>query len=93
MEYSNGRLPADHFLEKLGVLYGEESTGIKKRLAPFISYPHKCMYDAKSLLAALRYIGFQPHEKAPFDSVIKDIQEIEQKGRTQKAVIVEALKV
>ena len=91
-EYLDGHLPAERFVEKLGVLYGEGLSGIKRRLAPFISFPHKCMYDLKSLLSALDEAGFQAEEKAPFASRIPEIEQIEQEGRTDKAVIVEGVK-
>lgn len=91
-EYLDGHITAEHFLEKLGVLYGEELNGVKKTFAPFVSFPHKCMYNLRSLRSALDDAGFQAEEKAPFESRIPDIEQIEQKGRTEKAVIVEGVK-
>jgi SAM-dependent methyltransferase len=57
-EYLSGRLGAEDFVAKLGVLFGDEDHGLKGRLAPFYRYPHKCMYDEEALLAALGRAGF-----------------------------------
>ena len=91
-EYVDGRLRADELVERLGVLYGAGKTGITKRLAPFISFPHKCMYDVPALLAVLCESGFHAESRRPFDSAIEDIERIEQVGRTEHAAIVEGCK-
>jgi SAM-dependent methyltransferase len=91
-EYSEGRLRADEFVEKLGVLYKHSENPIKNRLLPFIQFPHKCMYDSVALLTILRDIGFNVRNREPFDSDIEDIKLIELEGRTQNAVIVEGSK-
>jgi SAM-dependent methyltransferase len=92
LEYTKGRLRADEFLEELGVILGSGRTGIAKRLAPFIDFPHKCMYDETTLIECLREIGFDAMLMEPFESAIGDIEKIEQRGRTEHAVIVEAHK-
>jgi len=91
-EYMEGRLRADHFVEKLGVLCESRKDTLKSRLAPFIHFPHKCMYDTSSLLEITRKIGFRASRREPFDSDIKGIDLIEVKGRTENAVIVEGRK-
>lgn len=91
-EYFEGRLRADHFIEKLGVLYCQSNNPIKNRLSPFIQFPHKCMYDTPTLLTILREMGFNAGSRGPFDSAIEDIGRVERKERTENAVIVEGRK-
>jgi len=91
-EYIEGRIQADHFVEKLDVLYGKDKTGLKKFLAPFIEFPHKCMYNEPRLIAILSETGFEASGRAAFDSDISDIRLIELEGRTENAVIVEGRK-
>jgi len=90
--YSKGTVPADSFLEDLDVLYGAGKSGMKRWLAPFVQYPHKCMYDQKALLIAMHRAGFACEPRRPFDSRIMDIESIELAGRTDNSVIVEGLK-
>ena len=91
-EYRVGRLPAEQFLEKLDVLYGTGQSAIKRLLAPYIQFPHKCMYDAQSLVRACGQADFTVTVKEPFDSVISDISAIELADRVHHAVIVEGVK-
>jgi SAM-dependent methyltransferase len=87
--YGLGELGAEHFLEELEVLCGSGVSGLKRMLSPFVSYPHKCMYDAQALLRALHTAGFEAQLRAPFDSAIAAIREIELEERTVDAVIAE----
>ena len=49
--YLNGEILAEYFIENLYVLYEEPGdTLLKKKLAPWFRYPHKCMYDTSSLI-------------------------------------------
>jgi SAM-dependent methyltransferase len=91
-DYIEGRVLADDFVEKLGVLYGDSDNPVKKRLAAFFQFPHKCMYDVSSLLALLNEAGFDASARAAFDSDIGDIRLLELDGRTENAVIVEGRK-
>ena len=91
-DYIGGLVRADEFVEKLGVLYGTGKRGLKFGLSPFVEFPHKCMYDASSLLGILDAAGFQSREKAAFDSDIDDIRTIELEDRTRRAVVVEGRK-
>lgn len=92
VEYIEGQINADDFVEKLGVLYGNTNNALKNRLSPFIQFPHKCMYDSRRLLAILSEVGFDGVNRAPFDSDISDIRLVELDGRTENAVIVEGRK-
>lgn len=91
-EYIEGRIYADDFVEKLGVLYGNSNNTIKKRLSPFFQFPHKCMYDNSRLVEILNEIGFEVSNRVAFDSDIEDIRFVELEGRTENAVIVEGRK-
>jgi SAM-dependent methyltransferase len=88
-EYVAGRIAADRFLDALHVAYGNGRGGWKGRLDPFIAFPHKCMYDESALLARVRAEGFLAEPRAPFDSAIEGIAEVELQERCEHAVIVE----
>lgn len=90
--YVQGDLPADHFVEQLGVLYKEPNRTIAKLLIPYISFPHKCMYDELSLLSAFTNAGLVPSSAKPFISAIPDVEDIEIAERTVDAIIVEGVK-
>jgi len=92
IEYMEGRVYADDFVEKLGVLYGDSDNTLKGRLSPFIQFPHKCMYDNSRLIDILSEIGFEATVRAPFDSDIEEIRQVELESRTKHAVIVEGRK-
>jgi len=89
LAYLEGRVPADDFVESLGVLHGRTRSRLKNRLAPFIQFPHKCMYDESRLLQILDEIGFEASARAAFESDIHDIRLVESADRTDDAVIVE----
>jgi SAM-dependent methyltransferase len=92
LEYIEGRICADDFIERLDVLYGNSKSALKNRLSPLMQFPHKCMYDTPRLLGILKETGFKAASRAAFDSDISDIRLIELEGRTQDAVIVEGRK-
>lgn len=91
-DYLEGKIFAVDFVEKLGVLYERSDSKLKQRFAPFIQFPHKCMYDNSSLVETLNNIGFDATTKLAFESDIEDIRQIELEGRTENAVIVEGRK-
>jgi SAM-dependent methyltransferase len=91
-QYIKKEIPADLFIERLGVLYDESGSSIKQRLSKFLQSPHKCMYDAPALLSALAKAGFNASGKKAFESDISDIEAVELEGRTQNAVIAEGRK-
>ena len=91
-EYIEGRTRSEDFLDKLGVLYGNNNNALKNYLSPFIQFPHKCMYDSERLLLILKEIGFDASYRTPFESKISDIRLIELENRTKNAVIVEGIK-
>jgi hypothetical protein len=90
--YLGGAIQSDEFVEKLGVLYNIYPNPIKTRLAPFLDYPHKCMYDQNTLFILMNELGFAAEARRPFDSRIADIAAIELPDRTRDAVIIEAAK-
>jgi predicted SAM-dependent methyltransferase len=91
-EYSSGNIDADDFIIELDVLYTESDSYLKNKLSPFFQYPHKCMYDTKTMLRILSEIGFTAKSCEPFISNIEDIANIENKERAINAVIVEGIK-
>jgi len=90
--YAGGRLPAENFVEELGVLYGSGKRGLRRLLAPAVEFPHKCMYDTDAMCRLLTISGFVAGSRAAFDSAIDDIRSIEIEDRTICAVIVEGVK-
>ncbi len=93
LDYTHGRTKADDFIIQLDVLYGQSTSAVKNRLAPFVRFPHKCMYDTARLVEILTEIGFYASSRKPFDSDIEDIGSVELEGRTVDAVIVEGRKL
>jgi predicted SAM-dependent methyltransferase len=92
--YIKGELLAENFVENLFVLYEEKGDSfLKRKLAPFIRFPHKCMYDTDRLLYIMSEIGFHCQSQDPFVSKISDINNIELPDRTVEAVIVEGHKL
>ena len=53
---------------------------------------HRCMYDEASLTALMTAAGFAARRKAPFDSRIPSIGEIEGMAQTEDTLIVEGVK-
>jgi len=90
--YAGGQLPAENFVEELGVLYGSGKGGLRRLLAPAVEFPHKCMYDTDAMCRLLTISGFVAERRAAFDSAIDDIRSIEIEDRTICAVIVEGVK-
>jgi len=92
-EYVEGRMKADDFVEKLDVLYRLDNSKFKNRLAPFVQFPHKCMYDAQRLEEILNELDFNASNRSALDSDIEDIRLVELSDRTENAVIVEGRKL
>ena len=91
-DYLEGRVKADDFVEQLGVLYIPGGSPLKRKLAPFVQFPHKCMYDTGRLVEILGEIGFDAAARQPFDSGIEGLEQVELENRTHHAVIVEGSK-
>ncbi|MEW6330040.1 MAG: methyltransferase domain-containing protein [Pseudomonadota bacterium] len=91
-EYVSGKLAADDLLIRLDVLPERPGGFVKKVLAPYINYPHQCMYDTARLIEIMRETGFDAAGRDPFDSSIEGIRGIERADRTTDAVIVEGRK-
>lgn len=93
-KYTKREIPADEFVDKLGVMPEISGPGrLKKILAKQIAFPHRCMYDKEALLEKLRIAGLRAESKKAFDSTIEDIGKIEIYSRTEDSVIVEARKI
>lgn len=93
LKYQNGNIKADELLDHLYTSYEEASDSfIKRALAPYIRFPHKCMYDEERLVMIMNDIGFNAKLMPPFKSEIVNIEEVETESRTIEAVIVEGKK-
>lgn len=93
-KYRQGEIAADEVLDEIGVSYDSPKDGVlKRKLAPFIRFPHKCMYDTPTLLQIMSEIGFEVASKQAFESEIDDVRAIEQPERAGEAVIVEGKKI
>jgi len=90
--YESGSIPAESFVESMGVLYGVGKGGVKRALAPLVEFPHKCMYDTAAMQRLLASTGFTAQARGAFESEIVDIRRIEIEERTMNAVIVEGVK-
>lgn len=90
--YMERHIPAERFVEELGVLYGVGKSGLKRLIAPIVEFPHQCMYDHSAMIRACEAAGFAAASRAPFESAIPRIKDIELPERTENAVIVEAVK-
>lgn len=90
--YTSGKLPGEHFLEELHVLYAAGKSGLRAKLAPLVEFPHRCMYDHASLLRTMRAAGFDCDTAAAFESGIPGIDAVEHPERVMQAVIVEGAK-
>ena len=93
-EYEKGAFPAVDLVERLGVGFEEPGDSPwKRRLAPLFRHPHRCMYDAESLVAALVAVGFpEARVQPPERSRIGDLADVERPARAQGSLIVEAAK-
>jgi ubiquinone/menaquinone biosynthesis C-methylase UbiE len=91
-EYLEGRLQADDFILGLEVLPHSSRSAFRNRLAAFLQFPHKCMYDGPRLLEILDRIGFSASSRDPLTSDIEDIELVEIPDRTMTAVVVEGHK-
>ena len=90
--YRRGELAAVDFLDQLSVSWDAPGdTRLKRWLAPFVRYPHRCMYDGAALPAAMAAAGFDTDLCEAFESRIADIAAIELESRTRDAVIAEGI--
>ncbi|MDH3520349.1 MAG: methyltransferase domain-containing protein [Myxococcales bacterium] len=92
-DYEKGRFPATELLEHLGA-FGEtpDDGALRRLLAPLVRFPHRCMYDAASLLERMRCVGLDPRLAPPLVSRIPDLGELEREERTRDSLIAEAQK-
>ena len=91
--YLDGKVPAGEFLGTLGVDPVMPGDGwLRRFLAPWVRFPHRCMYDEDSLPALLREAGFVVELADALHSRIADIDRLEVGDRTTGAVIAEGVK-
>jgi ubiquinone/menaquinone biosynthesis C-methylase UbiE len=91
--YCHGTASSLDFIDGLGVCAEAPTDGrLKRLLAPWFRFPHRCMYDRESLLGCLREAGFEATTRALFESQIDDLRAVESEVRTSGAVIAEGSK-
>ena len=89
--YEKGVFPAVELLERLGVSSACPEDGLLKRLlAPWIRFPHRCMYDGDSLVGAMAEAGLPGCLHPAFVSRLLDVAEVEIPSRMRGSVIAEA---
>lgn len=76
----------------MAVVYGGQHHGLKKVLAPYYQFPHKCMFDTPRVLQIFSEFGFTASARTAFDSEIADIRAVELEDRATSAVVVEGRK-
>lgn len=92
-EYEKGALAAVDLVDRLGVSWTHPHDGrLKRMLAPWVRFPHRCMYDARSLLDALRNQGLVAEPCPPLVSRIPDVADVECLERVRESVIAEGRK-
>jgi SAM-dependent methyltransferase len=92
-DYEKGALPAVDLIDRLGVSWTHPDDGwLKRLLAPYVRFPHRCRYDAPALLAALRERGLAAQAAPPLVSRLRDVAEVECPERVRDSVIAEAVK-
>jgi SAM-dependent methyltransferase len=91
--YEKGVFPAVELLERLGASSECTEDGVLKRLlAPWVRYPHRCMYDGDSLLEALAEAGLPGRLHPAFVSQLPDVADVEIPSRMRGSVIAEAVR-
>jgi SAM-dependent methyltransferase len=92
-EYEKGVFPAVELVERMGVAAEEPGDGPwKRRLAPLFRFPHRCMYDGDSLLAAMAEAGLKARLHPAFVSRLPDVSDVEPPERMPGSVIAEAVR-
>lgn len=90
--YVAGQRDARDFLRALNAADVEDWPLAKRLYALLSGQGHRCLYDAESLGDLLSACGFAASRKAPFESAIPGIAEIEGKAQTEDALIMEGVK-
>ena len=92
-ENVDAALAAVDLVDRLGVSWTHPRDGrLKRLLAPWVRFPHRCMYDARSLLDALRNQGLVAEPCPPLVSRIPDVADVECLERVRDSVIAEGRK-
>ena len=90
VRYASGRLPAERFVDELGLPHRNgNGRGLRRRLAGCINYPHACMYDGPALLRVTGDVGFRASARRYLESDIPGIEDVETEERTRGAVVIE----
>ncbi len=91
-DYEKGRFGAVDLLERLGVLPEQAGDGrLKRWLAPWVRFPHRCMYDGPSLLASMDAAGFDARLMPYRVSCIAGIEDVERAAREPGSLVAEGV--
>lgn len=90
--YQAGEHDARDFLSALSTVDSRDASVIKRVYSMLSGQGHRCMYDEVSLTDLMAASGFSVARRAPFDSDIPGIADIEGKPQTLDALIVEGRK-
>ena len=91
-KYVAGEQDARDFFVSLHTVDASDRPVTKRIYSLLSGQGHRCMYDEASLTALMRESGFACAARAPFDSDIPSIAEVERAPQTDKALIVEGRK-
>lgn len=93
-EYLRGGISSTDFMNRLHCFtHSRNERWYIKILAPYLRYPHRCMYDFESLSALLTQHGFRITHSSPSNSDIDDLKAIELPNRILDAITIEARKI
>jgi hypothetical protein len=92
-QLDKGELRATELLDALDVSTAHPNDPWWKRvLAPYVRFPHRCMYDAACLVEAMQEAGLEARVAAPLVSRIPDITDVETTERACGNLVVEGWK-
>lgn len=90
--YNSGQSDARDLLSSLHAVDTRDRSVAKRIYALLSGSGHRCMYDESSLLRLMTASGLDARRRAPFESAIPLIEEIERAPQTEGALIAEGVK-
>ncbi|MHC4504974.1 MAG: class I SAM-dependent methyltransferase [Planctomycetota bacterium] len=91
-DLEKGCFEAVELLERLGVFAEQPGDGrLKRWLAPWVRFPHRCMYDGPSLLERMDAAGFDARLHPYGVSRIAGIEDVELEARAAGSLVAEGI--
>jgi predicted SAM-dependent methyltransferase len=90
--YLSGKSDARDFLSSVHAVDTRDRSIVTRIYALLSGSGHRCMYDETSLLGLMTASGLTARRRAPFESAIPRIEEIERAPQTENALIAEGVK-